>query len=500
MTINLFLINIYPLLPEIFLLLVALFTLIFGSILGSHEPLNLPIPNNSIKFFTFLSLILSLVLLTNMPMISVSSWNNLLIFDNLVLYAKFVILFSGLAWISIFYLNKKLINFEFWTLALLSVIAALFLIQSNDLLSIYINIEFLSLIFYILASFQRNSEFSTESGLKYFISGAFASSLLLFGSSLLYSFVGSTSLQDLFILFNSDLKPILGYSFYWAILLSIFCITTSLLFKLGVAPFHFWLPDVYEGAPTPVTSLFAILPKLPLFLLLIKFIFGVFLNFAYNEIYYYLLFCTCCTSLAGTFGAFAQKKWKRFIAFSSISHLSFFLLNVCTLNPLNLLSLVIYLIIYLIMTCNLFSFFNSLNSFKFPFLYSKRYLSSLNFLNTLNPILSVSFIILLFSLAGIPPLLGFYSKFFVLFSAVSQHFFGVVLLLLVLNCVSCFYYIKLVRQTYFSDFSNSLLPIQINLSNSNSLVLGISLLLILFSFINIDFLFLLSNLMCLFFF
>lgn len=499
MTINLFFINIYPLLPEIFLLLVVFFSLIFGSILSNYESLSLPVPNNSINFFIFLSLLLSLLLSINTSIISISFWNNLLIFDYFTLYSKILILFFSLIWIWIFYSKKQLINFEFWVLILLSIIAILFLIQSNDLLSIYINVEFLSLTFYILASFQRNSEFSTESGLKYFILGAFASSLLLFGFSLLYSFTGLTNLQDLFVLFNNDLKYTLTYSFYWGILLSIFCVLTSLLFKLGVAPFHFWLPDVYEGAFTPVTSFFAILPKLPLLLLLIKFIFGVFLNFAYSEIYYYLLFCTSCTSLVGTFGAFAQKKWKRFIAFSSISHLSFFLLNICTLNPLNLVNLIIYLIIYLIMTCNFFSFFNSFNSFKFPFLYSKRYLSSLNFLNILNPILGVSFTILLFSLAGIPPLLGFYSKFFVLFSAISQQFLGIVLLLLILNCIACFYYIKLIRQTYFSNFNSHLLPIYVNLSTSNSLVLGISLFLILFSFTNIDLFFLLSNLICLYF-
>lgn len=185
------------------------------------------------------------------------------------------------------------------------------------------------------------------------------------------------------------------------------------------------------------------------------------------------------------------------MAFSSISHLGFFLINFCTLNPLNLVNLIIYLIIYLIMTCGFFSFFNSLNLFKFPKFSSVRFLHSLNFLGLLNPTLAFSFVILIFSLAGIPPLLGFFSKFFVLFSAISQNFFGIILLLLILNCVSCFYYIKLIKQIYFENYNKSLLPIFINFSQTNIIVLGFSIFLILLSFINIDFFFLLGNLMCL---
>nr|YP_009944491.1 NADH dehydrogenase subunit 2 [Osmundea sinicola]QFR99785.1 NADH dehydrogenase subunit 2 [Osmundea sinicola] len=499
MTLNFFFLNIYPILIEFFFVITIAFCLIFFVILSYSPTKYFPILINSIIFFVFQILLFSLVLLLNMSPIFIISWNNLLICDSFSFYAKILTLFFSLIWFFIFLDNKSILNFEFWILILLGILSVLFLFQSNDLLSIYINIEFLSLTFYILASFKRNSEFSTEAGLKYFILGAFSSSLLLFGFTLLYSFTGLTNLQDLAIFFSGNLELLSNTQIYFAILLSFFCVLTAFLFKLGSAPFHYWLPDVYEGSPTAVTAFFAILPKTAILILLIKFIFIVFLDLSYLEIVYFLLFCTSITALVGTLGAFGQLKWKRFIAFSSINHIGFFLVNLCTLNPLNLANLIVYLIVYLIMTCSFFSFFSSFKTLKFPNISSKRFLNSLNFLNLTNPIFSLAFLIILFSLAGIPPLAGFFSKFFVLFSVISQEFFGIVSFLLFLNCVACFYYIKLIKQVYFSNFNNTILPILLSSSKINIFTFGFTILIILFSFLNFDFIFLVANLVCLHF-
>ena len=202
------------------------------------------------------------------------------------------------------------------------------------------------------------------------------------------------------------------------------------------------------------------------------------------------------SSLIGTLGAFVQTKWKRFLAFSSISHISFFLLNLCTLNPANLNNLIIYLIIYLVMTSTFFSFFNSEKQVLFPIVINNRFLNSLKFLNSLNPILAFSFTILLFSLVGIPPLSGFFAKFFVLFSAISSKFYFLVFSMLIFNCVSCFYYISLVRKIYFDNFNYIKLPIYYNSNISNSLILGFLLFFLLLNFLDFNFLFLLSNLLC----
>nr|YP_010944691.1 NADH dehydrogenase subunit 2 [Palisada intermedia]WMC20763.1 NADH dehydrogenase subunit 2 [Palisada intermedia] len=497
MTLNIFYLNIYPILVEFFFLITICFCLVFAVILSGSTSFYFPVLINNINFFFLQILIYSFCLIINMSPIYIIYWNNFLICDSFVFYSKNLILFFSIVWFFIFFGEKKILNFEFWILILLSILSIFFLIQSNDLLSVYVNIEFLSLTFYILASFKRNSEFSTEAGLKYFILGAFSSSLLLFGFTLLYGFTGLTNFQDLSIFFNGSFKFITGFFLSSGFFLSLFCILTAFLFKLGTAPFHYWLPDVYEGSSTIVTAFFAILSKLPILILLIKFIFVIFLDLSYQEIFYFLLFCTLTTSIIGTFGAFSQLKWKRFLAFSSISHLGFFLLNLCTLNPINLTNLIIYLIIYLIMTCSFFSFFNSLIVLKYPNVYFKRFLHSVSFLNLLNPVLGFSFAIILFSFAGVPPLAGFFSKFFVLFSAISQNFFGIVFLLLVLNCLACFYYIKIIKQIYFQKFENITLPIYISSSKTNIFVFGFLLLLTLFGFLNLDFLFLIADLMCL---
>lgn len=499
MTFNFFFLNIYPFLTEFFLIITISFCLVFFVILTYSTSKYFPILTNSIHFFVFQILIFSLFLIINMTPIFMISWYSFLICDSFTFYSKNLTLFFSSIWFLIFLEDKKILNFEFWILILLGILSILFLFQSNDLLSIYINIEFLSLTFYILASLKRNSEFSTEAGLKYFILGAFSSSLLLFGFTLLYSFTGITNLQDLSIFFNSGLWFVVNTKINTGILLSFFCILSALLFKLGSAPFHYWLPDVYEGSPTVVTAFFAILPKIAILILLIKFVFVVFLDLSYKEIFYFLLFCTLITSLVGTFGAFLQLKWKRFIAFSSISHIGFFLVNLCTLNPTNIVNLTIYLTIYLIMTCSFFSFFSNLKTLKFPNIYSKRFLCSINFLSLINPSLAFAFLILLFSLAGIPPLAGFFSKFFVLFSVISQDFFGIVFFLLFLNCVSCFYYIKLIKLVYFNNFNAIILPIFIIPSKINIFIFGFTILILLFTFLNLDFIFLLANLMCLHF-
>nr|QUJ09436.1 NADH dehydrogenase subunit 2 [Neorhodomela munita] len=495
MPINIFYINIYPLLTEIFLFFTVCFCLIFGAITSSSVIFQFPLVSKTISFFTWQALFFSLILLINTSPIFAIFFSGFLICDSFTFYAKFLILFFSIIWFFIFNQSLKILNFEFWTLILLSILAILLLLQSYDLLAIYVNIEFVSLTFYVLASLNRNSEFSVEAGLKYFILGAFSSSLLLFGFSLLYSFTGLTNLQDLLIFF-SGYHFIAKDAFNTGLLTSLLFILTSFLFKLGAAPFHYWLPDVYEGSPTSITAFFALLPKVAILSLITRFYVIIFLDFTYNEVYFFILCATFMSSLIGTMGAFVQIKWKRFIAFSSISHISFFLLNLCTLNLANLNNLIIYVIIYLVMTSSFFSFFNSHKQILFPIKINNRFLSSLTFLNVLNPVLAFSFTILLFSLAGIPPLAGFFSKFFVLFSAISSNFFFLVFFILIFNCISCFYYISLVKKIYFDNLTYIKLPIYKNVNKTNSLALGFLLFFTLFNFLDFNFLFLLSNLIC----
>nr|YP_010620019.1 NADH dehydrogenase subunit 2 [Symphyocladiella dendroidea]WAX04032.1 NADH dehydrogenase subunit 2 [Symphyocladiella dendroidea] len=497
MILSIFYLNIYPLIIEFFLFLIICYCLLFGSIYSSFSSLQFPILINSIRFFSLQGLIFSFILLTATSPIFFTYWNNLLINDSLAFYGKFLILFFGIIWFLIFPISKLILNFEFWILILLSIIALSLLLQAFDLLSIYLLIEFLSLTFYILTSINRNSEFSTESGLKYFILGAFTSSLLLFGFTLLYNFTGLTNLRD-FLIFFTDYSSTL-YQFTnldFGLFLSIFCILTALLFKLGAAPFHFWIPDVYEGALNLVTGFFAILPKIAILTLILRFVFLTFGDYLFSEIYLFLLICTFLSSLIGTVGALLQTKWKRFIAFSSITHISFFLLSLCSTNPDHLIYLFIYLFIYLLMSSAFFAFFSIFTKFKFPISFTPRFLNSLIFLNFTNQPLAILFTIILFSFAGIPPLAGFFAKFFIFYSAISSSLFFLIFSLLLLNCISCFYYISLIKKNYFHTINFSYLPIINSSAKIETLIVfNILIFLILFFILEFDSIFLFSNLL-----
>nr|YP_009325891.1 NADH dehydrogenase subunit 2 [Choreocolax polysiphoniae]APC24883.1 NADH dehydrogenase subunit 2 [Choreocolax polysiphoniae] len=493
MTINVFCLNIYPLLIEIFLFIIICFCLLFSVILSNSVFYNFPLLLKSVNFFFLQTLFFSLLLLINSNPIFMIFFYDFLICDSFNFYFKFLIIVFLIIWFFIFNQINKILNFEFKVLILLSILSIFLLLQSYDLLIIYINIEFLSLTLYILTSINKNSEFSTEAGLKYFILGAFSSSLLLFGFVLLYSFTGLTNLQDLLIFFLSP-ALILKNNFNLIILTSLLFIFSSFLFKLGAAPFHYWLPDIYEGSATSITAFFALIPKLAILNLIIRFYLITFFDFTYNDIYIFILISICLSSFVGTLGALVQTKWKRFISFSSVNHTSFFLLNFCTFNLNNL---IIYLIIYLVMTSSFFSFFSSYSQVVFFTNTNNRFLTSLKFLNFLNPILAFSFTILLFSLAGVPPLAGFFSKFFILISAISTKLFFLVFFMLILNCVSCFYYIFLIQKIYFINFENIKLPIVTNFTNSNSLILGLLISFIILNFLDFDLFFLIADLTCL---
>ncbi len=495
MNLNIFYLNVYPLLNELFLLIVISFFLIFGSFFSNLVKFSFPLLNYCIKFLFGQTIICSFILLLNSSPIFIINWNCLLISDSFAFYNKILTIFFLIIWFCIYQSYNKILNFEFWIIILLNLVGIFFLFQSFDLLSIYISIEFVSLSLYVLASIDRNSEFSTESGLKYFILGAFASALLLLGFSLLYSLIGLTNLQDIAIFFLSY-KLSINSSFNLGLFISLLCIVTAFFLKLGAAPFHFWLPDVYEGCITPITAFFSLIPKIGILSLVIRFTFILTNDYIFNKINFFFLVVLFLSNLIGTAGAFLQNKWKRFIAFSSISHLSFFFINFCTFNSNHLSNFFFYLIIYLVLTSSFFSFFNSFNFYKFPNFINSRFLTSLNYFNSLNPLAAFSFLIILFSFAGIPPLAGFFSKYFVLYSAISEGFLVLTFLVLTLNCISGFYYVNLIKKNYFSNIDLIYLPI----CNFKSSETNITLLNILISFlilisINFEFIFLLSSLM-----
>nr|UAT97953.1 NADH dehydrogenase subunit 2 [Ahnfeltia fastigiata] len=476
--------DMYSILTEIYMIISICVLLIYGVLYSTSSKIGYPLLTLNIGWLTLQVLILSILLVFFSVPLNLVSWNCFLMHDFFVHGAKLVILFSSVGWyfMSFSYIsNEKINSYEYWILILLALVAILFIIQAYDLLTVYLAVEFQSLAFYVLASFKRTSEFSTEAGLKYFILGAFSSALLLFGSSTLYGLTGLTNLGDFSKFFTGmGINEIYAYP---SVIVSLTFISVAFLFKLSSAPFHMWSPDVYEGSPTPVTAFFSILPKLAVLSLLLRF-----LVFSFHDFFplweNLVIFCAALSILVGTLSAFSQKKWKRFIAYSSINHVGFFLIALSTGELEGISSIVFYAIIYIVMMLGTFSFVISLRYHRYPNHHQIRYLKDLTSLSKVNPILALTLTFLLFSMAGIPPLAGFFAKIFVLLSSLQNNAYGLVVFSILMSCIACFYYIRLIKSMYF-DVSRALL-VTYPVSKLNSLVMGLSIFPVLFLFLDIE--------------
>lgn len=333
-------------------------------------------------------------------------------------------------------------DYEYVILLLVAVLGLIVILTANDLLVLYLGIELQSLCLYVLATFKRHSRFSTEGGLKYFVLGAVSSGILLFGMSLLYGFTGMTNLSDMRIFFElfegsgQDNMVLLGVAFF----------LVGLLFKVGAAPFHVWLPDVYEGSPAFITSFFAIVPKVAIYGAIAKVLFLVEVSGSL------FLYCGLLSLVIGTFGAIYQVTTKRLIAYSAIAHTGFILLAAYAGGDEALIVISIYLIIYVMMLLNVFGVILSVRkeTEKDCDQTNNRLLGSFYEVYRSNRLLALFLCLSLFSMAGIPPLSGFFGKLAVLFSLLKNELFLVSIIVVVLSVVGAVYYIRLIRVLFFN--------------------------------------------------
>lgn len=371
--------------------------------------------------------------------------------DNFILLAKFVTLLSA-SFVLLFsnvYLKFENIlkSFEYFLLLSLSLVGMFFLISSNDFLSLYISIEFQSLALYVLASFKQNSLFSIEAGLKYFILGTFSSGLLLFGASLIYGFTGIMNFNELDMLFQfnnifkDDFMFKLGLLFFFS----------SLMFKFTAAPFHMWAPDVYHGSPTIMTFFFSMTPKIVFLALFIRLIFGTFSAF---EIYFKFIFFLCgfMSLLLGALASVYQIKLKRLLAYSSISNVGYILMALSCAQIEAFMSSFLYFFVYIFTVAGLFSLILSLryynNDLKLKNIFELMGVLNFNFL------FALFFVLNLFSLLGLPPLSGFFAKFYLFFNAIGSEFFFFLYLSILASIFSTVIYLRMVRLVLFNKYNN----------------------------------------------
>lgn len=360
---------------------------------------------------------------------------------------KLFLVFINLFIIFLFYVYFKetsVKDYEYLILYLLSILGMLFLISSVDILTLYLSLEVQSFCLYILSASNKNKVSSTEASLKYYILGGLSSGILLFGCSLIYGSSGMTFLEDIqiFLMGFEGCSHIFNFSF----LVGFYFIIVGLLFKLGAAPFHIWVSDVYTGSPLWVTSFFATIPKVVIFLFMLKIFYVYFFDFFIH--WQFVLILSLISSLViGTFGSLYQLNLKRLLAYSGIGHVGFFLMGVCSGNTWGISAGFFYIFVYVFLSLGIFLVIMSLkNVFNFERLYT---LYFLRFLSKSNLGLGLILSIFFFSLAGIPPLAGFYSKLFLFRILLESNLYFIVFLGICCSVISSFYYIRVIRLVFF---------------------------------------------------
>jgi NADH-quinone oxidoreductase subunit N len=331
----------------------------------------------------------------------------------------------------------KLFKIEYPVLILCSVLGMMVMISSNDLIVFYMGLELQSLALYVLATFNRDQLQSSEAGLKYFVLSALSSGLLLYGCSLIYGFSGSTNFDIISNQLNSN---------EYVLTFGIVFIIVGLAFKISAVPFHMWAPDVYQGSPTSVTLFFTMVPKIAALTVFIRFLYVPFLNLI-DQWQMIIVFLSIASMLFGAIAAIGQTNIKRLIAYSSIGHIGYTLAGLASGTNEGIQSSIVYISIYIIMNLALFSCLLMLKR-------NNKYYEDIEDLSGLSknhPLLSLSLLVILFSLAGIPPLAGFFAKFYIFKAVIEQSMFFLAVVGLLSTVVAAFYYLRIIKIIYFDE-------------------------------------------------
>jgi len=429
-----------PVLPELVVVVTAIALLMLGVFRSgdsTHAAANLAIAG------LLGSLVLVLALVGERRL----AFESMFVMDGFGAFVKVLILVASSLSIalSLPYLDQeKLGRFEYPVLILFATLGMLMMVSSNDFLSLYVGLEMQSLSLYVLAAYHRDSAKATESGMKYFVLGSLASGMMLYGISLVYGFSGTTSFDILAKLFSGEeghvVHPHLGF------IAGLVFIMAGLCFKVSAVPFHMWTPDVYEGAPTPVTSFFAVAPKIAAVALFARVLFDPFAELVaqWRQV---IVFVAVLSMFVGAFAAITQTNIKRLMAYSSIGHVGFILVGLAAGSVDGVQGVLIYLAIYLFMNIGTFAVILSMRQ-------KGQLVEGINDLAGLSktrPGMAFVMAALMFSMAGIPPLAGFWGKFYVFKAAVDAGLYTVAVIGVLTSVVSAYYYLRIIKIMYFDE-------------------------------------------------
>jgi len=334
---------------------------------------------------------------------------------------------------------EKFDKFEYPVLIMLSTLGMLLMISANDMISLYLGLELQSLALYVVAAINRDSVRATEAGLKYFVLGALSSGMLLYGVSLVYGFTGNTGFEAIAAALGSGERQ-LGLVFGLVFVLA------GLAFKISAVPFHMWTPDVYEGAPTPVTAFFAAAPKMAAVALLVRMTMEAFEPIA-TDWQQIVVFISIASMLLGSFAAIGQRNIKRLMAYSSIGHMGFALVGLAANSQAGVRGVIIYMLIYLAMTLGTFAFILAMRRNDT----NVEQIEDLAGLSTTNPMMATAMTIMMFSLAGIPPLAGFWAKWYVFLAAIDAQLYWLAVIGVLASVVGAYYYLRIIKVMWFDD-------------------------------------------------
>ncbi|AOZ69752.1 NADH-quinone oxidoreductase subunit N [Rhodobacter xanthinilyticus] len=377
-----------------------------------------------------------------------TAFGGLFIDDAFARFAKVAILFSAAAVIAMsadYMLRRGLLRFEFPILVVLAVIGMMMMVSAGDLMSLYMGLELQSLALYVVAAMRRDSARSSEAGLKYFVLGSLSSGLLLYGASLTYGFAGTTSFAGIISVVTESGHLPLGVLFGMVFLI------TGLAFKVSAVPFHMWTPDVYEGSPTPVTAFFATAPKMAAMALIARVLQDAFgqVTAEWGQV---IGFIALASMFVGSIAGIGQKNIKRLMAYSSIAHMGFALLGLTAGTAEGVQSMLLYMVIYIGMNIGVFAFILSMERDGQPV----TEIAALNMLSKTEPLKAFALLVLFFSLAGVPPMLGFFAKFGVLKAAVDAGYVALATAGVVASVIGAFYYLRVVYYMYFGTETDAL--------------------------------------------
>ncbi|MEM7060293.1 MAG: NADH-quinone oxidoreductase subunit NuoN [Pseudomonadota bacterium] len=377
-------------------------------------------------------------------------------------FAKILILLSAALMLFLgqdFLGRHGMMKFEYPILIMLAVTGMMVMVSAGDLIVLYMGLELQSLSLYVIAAFNRDSVRSTEAGLKYFVLGALSSGMLLYGASLVYGYTGTTR-------FDGVAEVIAAEGVSLGLTFGLVFVCAALAFKISAAPFHMWTPDVYEGSPTPVTGFFATAPKVAAAVLFARVVYDGF-GGAVKDWQQILVFIAIASIFLGAVAAIGQSNLKRLLAYSSIGHMGYALVGLAAGTPEGAQSLLIYLTIYLIMNIGVFAFILTMERDEQPV----ETIADLSGLSKTKPGPAMAVAILMLSLAGLPPLLGFFAKYYVVVAAINAGLVPLAVVAMVASVIGAYYYLNIVRIMYFAEPEN---PLKLNGRLLHRTVLGAS--------------------------